>query len=86
MSDPRRRHEADPRPQHGESRQAQQDVLSSPISVQAFAQFLMQRRRQCYQEAAEIERLLGVDSAEMKLRKQVKDLERQLHEMRRSNP
>jgi phage shock protein A len=82
MSDPRRQHTDDPRPQHGEGRQAQQTVLYS-VPADAFAQFLVQRRRNCYQEAAEIEKLLQMDSTEAKLRKEVELLKQKLRELTR---
>ncbi len=82
MSDPRRQHETDPRPQHADSRQAQQTVLYS-VSPDAFGQFLFQQRRALYQQIAEIEKLIGIESTEAKLRKEVDLLKQRLREMTR---
>lgn len=82
MSDPRRQHETDPRPQHGDSRQSQQTVLYS-VSADGFGQYLFQRRRALIQDVTEIEKLLGLESVEAKLRKENEILKQRLRDATR---
>ena len=91
MSDPRQHHTTDPRqrpddsrPQHGDSgasRQAPQTVIDSQaITHETFAAYLMQQRRSMIEQVANIERLLGIDSTELRLRAEIKRLKAQLNQ------
>ncbi len=85
MSDPRHQHTADPRPSHSDASPTRHDtsgVLQSP-PMEAFVAFLVEERRACYQRAASIERMLGMESAEQKLRKENAELRKQLNDRRR---
>lgn len=72
MSDPRQAHATDTRQQ-----------AFNVINTQQWRDYLIGERRAALQKAAEIEKLLGMETTENKLRKEVKDLRAQLERLKR---